>query len=257
MPPIRYLLAAFLSLAAATIALSIAGGVSDPVAAQEPPEPQVQLYAGWNNVLYQGIALTLPDALNDARSEITTVWRFVAQTQAWQVWQDGLPASVASLDGLEPAGVYFVFSRSARVWTQPLSPPEALPPPAEPEPEPDPVPWAVTFTRSTAVFGLVQTIQFDESGQGTGSRNGGSPQPISVSRAAVAAIDQMLTDNDFFREEPTNSVSGCGNCFRYSITISDRSGGVVVLESDDVGLSGALFALVEQLSAILIPAVGQ
>jgi hypothetical protein len=53
-----------------------------------------------------------------------------------------------------------------------------------------------------------------------------------------------------------STVTDCGGCFLYEITIRRPSGGVTTLQADDFGLTGALFTLVEQLSAILIPLVG-
>ena len=223
--------------------------------AQGGNEPEVLLYPGWNNLLYQGIALPLPDALNDARESVTTVWQFVAPSQEWRVWRAELPEAVLSLPGLEPGGIYFLFSNTTRAWTQPLTPPPAPPPPPEP---PAPQLWAITFTRSASIFGLEQRIQFDEAGVGTAQRSGDPEQPLTVGATARAAIESLLDANGFFAAHAPNTATGCVNCFAYRIEIRDRAGSVLVLETDDGGLNGdpALFALVDQVSAILIAAVG-
>lgn len=236
------------------------------VAAQEPdpeaeplPElpttPPVLLFEGWNNVAYQGLTLPLPDALNDARGHVTTVWQHVAPTQEWRVWQEGLPPGVASLAQLETGGVYFVRSTVGGVWMQPLLPPTILPDP--PEPEAPAAAWELTFSRSASALGLAQTVHFDASGAGGASEGGGAEQPLSVEVAALAGIDGLLHANDFFRTWPASAVTGCGGCFLYAIAIREPGGGQITLQADDFGLTGALFTLVEQLSAILIPAVGQ
>ena len=64
--------------------------------------------------------------------------------------------------------------------------------------------------------------------------------------------------NAFFAAHAPNTATGCVNCFHYWIEIRDWAGAVIVLETDDGGLNGGpgVFALVDQLSAILIAAVG-
>ena len=226
----------------------------EPQPTTEPPvAPQVQLFKGWNNVPYTGLSLPLPDALNDARGHVTTVWQHVAQTQEWRVWQEGLPPAVASLMMMETGGVYFVQSTTGGMWTHPLAPPTELP--APPTPEVPPAEWELTFSRSADAFGLAQTLSFDATGSGAAG-NSGAEQALNVNAAALAAVDGLLRANGFFGAWPTSTVTGCGGCFLYEITIHGPSGGVTTLQADDLGLTGALFTLVEQLSAILIPLVG-
>ena len=75
---------------------------------------------------------------------------------------------------------------------------------------------------------------------------------------ARGAIEGTLDANAFFAAHAPNTATGCVDCFYYRIEIRDWAGAVIVLETDDGGLNGdpALFALVDQLSAILIAAVG-
>ena len=209
----------------------------------------VQLFAGWNNVPYMGLTLPLPDALSDVRPHVTIIWQYVAATQEWRGWREGVPLRSASLVQLERGRAYFMYSTQSGLWTQPLAP---LPGPSEPESPPGT--WEVVFNRSVAEFGLSQTVRFDAIGTGAISHAGGAEQAFTVGSTALATVDQLLRDNDFYHNWPGSAVTGCGSCYLFAITIHDPSGGQVTLQADDWGLSGALTALVEQLSAILLAA---
>ena len=212
--------------------------------------PVVQLFTGWNHVSYMGLTLSLPDALTDVRAHVTMVWQYVAATQEWRSWREGLPTRATSLIQLERGSVYFVHSTQDGLWTQPFAPPLS-----SPEPESLPATWEVLFSRSMAALGLAQTMQFDATGTGTIGQAGGTEQAFTVDSTALATVDRLMRDNDFYRRWPASAVTGCGGCSLWEITIRNPSGGRVILQADDFGLSGALHALVEQLSAILLAAV--
>ncbi len=258
MPPTRsrprtpLLLLALATAAALAIFVGWALTRADAAQAQEDG-PVVQLYAGWNNVAYQGIALPLPAALGDAHEDVPVVWQFHAPTQAWNLWSLELPPTLRSVTALEPGGVYFLLSLRERAWSQPLTPPP--PPPPQPEPEPKPAPaaalWQITFTRTTVLFALEETIAFDETGQGTVQADGVSAA-TTVEATPLASVDEILRGNDFFAAWPANTRSGCVSCFRYAIAITPPTGAAIHLETDDLGLSGQLFQLVNQLTSILI-----
>lgn len=237
-------------------------GVAQPARAQEGGEPTVLLYEGWNNVLYQGIPLPLPDALGDAAGDVSIVWQFDAAAQTWRLWSVDLPEALQTLTVLQPSGIYFLFAQTQRTWTQPLTAPPPAPPVEPPEPEPAPEPpaasglWSISFTRTTVLFTLNETIRFDESGQGIVASGQNAEEAMTVDAAQLAAIDQILRDADFFVGWPADSRSGCTSCFRHSLTITAPSGTSVSLETDDLGMSGDLFALIDRLTRVLIGALG-
>lgn len=221
--------------------------------AQEPNTPstqEVRLFSGWNNISYQGITLPLPDALNDARSHVKTIWQHVAETQEWKVWQEGLPPSIISLKQLQAGGIYFVQATESVVWTQPLTPP--VTPPNLPEPIAPTMEWDLVFTRTANAFGLTQTLHFNATGIGSISESNNAEQEATVGTESLAVTDKLLRENNFFNSWPATPVTGCGSCFLYEITIQNPNGEKVTVHVDDFGLTGALFLLVEQLSAILI-----
>ena len=239
-----------------------APGGPEAASAQTPTPTVTALFAGWNNVVYQGVSLPLPDALNDARDDISIIWQLEASSQTWRVWATALPTVAVTLPELEPGGVYFLFSRQARLWTQPLIAPAApsLPPPdPQPDPPPDPPPsaglWQIQFTRTASILGLEQTLTFDESGAGSAGSAGSGPggsQPVTVTSGSRETVRAILTANDFFAGATAEDLSGCVNCFRYTLAIRDRTGNVITVQTDDLRLSGALFTLVEELTRILL-----
>ena len=234
-------------------------GGPGPASAQTPAPTVTALFAGWNNVVYQGIALPLPDALNDARGDVSVIWQLEASSQTWRVWSEALPAAAVSLPALEPGGVYFLFSQQARLWTQPLTAPAAPPaPPAPPEePPPQEAPpvaelWQIQFTRTAAILGLEQTLTFDESGAGSGP---GDTQPVTVDAGSRATVGAILEANEFFVGAAPEDLSGCVNCFHYTLTIRNWAGDVVTIMTDDLRLRGALLTLVDELTRILLAAL--
>ncbi len=257
----RGLQIAILIAVLAALPLAFAGG-AQPASAQEGEEPTVLLYAGWNNVLYQGIPLPLPEALGDAAGDVSIVWEFDAAAQTWRLWSVDLPEALRTLSVLQPGGIYFLLSQTQRIWTQPLSAPPPAPTVEPPEPEPEPEPpaasglWSLSFSRTTVLFTLNETIRFDESGQGIVASGQNAEEPMTVNAAQLAAIDQIMRGADFFAGWPAESRSGCTSCFRYSLTISAPSGASVSLETDDLGMSGDLFALIDRLTSVLIVALG-
>ena len=64
-----------------------------------------------------------------------------------------------------------------------------------------------------------------------------------------------MTANDFFAGATAEDLSGCVNCFRYTLAIRDQTGNVITVQTDDLRLSGALFTLVEELTRILLAAL--
>ena len=60
----------------------------------------------------------------------------------------------------------------------------------------------------------------------------------------------LLSANDYFRGYPSDS--GCGSCFHDRLTVRAPSGGGATIETDGLGLSGALMQTVDQLVAALI-----
>ena len=250
LPLPRFLSAFGLPLLALTVALAAfllaAGG---PARAQDEAEPTVQLYAGWNNVLYQGIALPLPDALGDAHSDVSLVWQFDAPSQTWRLWSADLTPSLNSLAALYPGAVVFLRSRVERLWTQPLRPP---PEPAQPTVAGL---WEVSFTRTTVLFDLQETIRFDETGAGTVTTAQGESSATSVAGASLMAVDQDLRSLNFFRAWPPDTRSGCLSCFRFSIAIRAPDGTRIALETDGAGTTSDLLELVNQLTGILLAAL--
>ena len=101
------------------------------------------------------------------------------------------------------------------------------------------------------LFALEETIAFDETGQGTVQADGVAAA-TTVGAAPLASVDAILRSNEFFAAWPANTRSGCASCFRYAIGITPPTGAAIRLETDDLGLSGQLFQLVNQLTSILI-----
>ena len=229
-------------------------GGPEPASAQTPTPTVTVLFAGWNNVVYQGVSLPLPDALNDARDDVSIIWQLEASSQTWRVWATALPTVAVTLPGLEPGGVYFLFSHQARLWTQPLTAPAApsLPPP---DPPPSAGLWQVQFTRTASILGLEQTLTFDERGAGSAGSGPGGSQPVTVAAGSRATVGAILTANDFFAGATAEDLSGCVNCFHYTLAIRDRSGNVITVQTDDLRLSGALFTLVEEMTRVLLAAL--
>ena len=243
-----------LAVAAATgwTAVTAYGPSSDVNSDQSLSSPSaVQLFAGWNNVPYMGLTLPLPDALSDARPHVTIIWQYVAATQEWRGWREGVPLRSASLVQLERGSAYFMYSTQGGLWTQPLAPPSS-----SPQPGSLPGAWEVVLNRSVETFGLSQSVRFDATGSGVMSQAGGAERAFTVDSTALATVDRLLRDNDFYRNWPGSAVTGCPGCSLWEITIRDPNGGQIVLQADDFGLSGTLLALVDQLYAILLAAVG-
>ena len=251
-----------LIIAVAALAAVVAGGGTTVTAHGPSPDVNsdqslsspsvVQLFAGWNNVPYMGLTLPLPDALSNVRPHVTIIWQYVAATQEWRGWREGLPLRSASLVQLEKSSVYFMYSTQGGLWTQPL----VAPLPGSSEPESPSGTWEVVFNRSVAEFGLSQTVRFDAIGTGAISHAGGVEQAFTVSSTALATVDRLMRANDFYRSWPASAVTGCSGCSLWEITIRDPGGEQIALQADDWGLSGALFVLVEQLYAILLTAAG-
>ena len=214
------------------------------------------LYAGWNLILYEGIALPPEQALNDAVAAVESVWAFHAETQTWTVWGRDLPAPIVSLAQLEPGGIYFVRSLSVTDWTHPLVAPPA--PEPDPEPDPDPAPmgagsWLVVFERTTLLFEFAESLTIAESGAMTVNRNGVEFQS-TLDAPKLAGLDALFEANTFFLAWPADTTSGCVSCFRYTITLTAPDGQSTTLESDGVGASGALLDAINRLTAFLLGA---
>ena len=213
--------------------------------AQAQSAPAVPLFAGWNNVAYQGIPLPLPDALNNVRGTVPTVWKLDAPSQQWQVWSANIPASLSSLSSVSPGDVLFVHAASAITWMQPLTPP----PPA---PTSQPTLWEITFSRTTILFNFEESITFDENGLGTVTNTQGTAAAVLVNVGSLAGVDATLDTNGFFASATPDTRSGCTSCFHYTIVVRAPDGSSITLNTDGAGVSGALQRLVNQLTAILI-----
>lgn len=132
LPPRSLLLVVLLAAVAwalvpSGIALAQTAPAADSTAALVAP---VRLFAGWNDVLYQGITLPVEQALSGAVASVPVIWEFDAASQRWNVWAAAAPAVAHSLTHLQPGGVYFLQATRATFWLPPLVAPPA--PPAEP-----------------------------------------------------------------------------------------------------------------------------
>ncbi len=76
----------------------------------------------------------------------------------------------------------------------------------------------------------------------------GGARAVTVDAARLELIASLLSANDYFRGYPSDS--GC--CFHYRLTVRAPSGGGATIETDGLGLSGALMQTVDQLIAALI-----
>ena len=87
--------------------------------AQVPAATSVNLFVGANLVVYNGAAGPVDLALADVASDVSTVWRFEAPTQAWQLWTALLPPALRGFSTLESGRPYFIIARQAVTWTFP------------------------------------------------------------------------------------------------------------------------------------------
>lgn len=268
----RILLALF---GVAVVAAVIAGIVAPRSAGAQTPA-SVQLYSGWNIVLYDGLALPPELALNDAYPMVDSVWEFKAVSQTWTVWGRDLPPRLLSLTTLEPGGIYFLKSEGEVMWSHPLTPPP--PPgtapadtgpadpgtsgdtPGDPGAEPAPTPvtgmWRVAFTRDTVLFEFEDRLEVGEDGSATATKGGGETQAFTLDAGTLGQIDAILEGEGYFAAWPTDTRSGCASCFRYAVTITTPDGATVELLTDGAGVSGALLELVDALTAAVIAAPG-
>jgi len=75
----------------------------------------LQLDAEWNNVVYNGEALPVEQALNDALNDALSVWRWRSVTATWT---RGAPDLLNSLGVLDPGAVVWLRAGAAGPWTQ-------------------------------------------------------------------------------------------------------------------------------------------
>ena len=219
------------------------------VSAQGPIQ---ELFPGWNVVLYGGVGMETPLALNDVRPLVESVWEFHARSQSWTMWSPALPGELTSLQRLERGRIYFVRSLGAGSWTYPLVAPDPQPEP-EPEPPTPPGEWRLTFSRTTVLFALEESITIGESGAGESTKDG-ETAAFTVDAVSLIQVGGLLESNGFFGDWPDDTESGCTSCFHYTLAITSPAGATVTLASDGVGASGDLLALINGLTAILLTA---
>jgi hypothetical protein len=112
-----------LSLIAATLATIVIVSLTAVLGTapfRSPTQAQgvsLTLQAGGNNIVYQGDALPVADALNDATSAVAAVWSFDALTQQWLSWNPALPAFLQGIASLEPGRAYWVEATRTAAWT--------------------------------------------------------------------------------------------------------------------------------------------
>ena len=235
----------------------------------------VRLFAGWNDVVYQGIPLPVGQALGSVADAVPVVWEFDASSQRWNVWAAGAPAAARSLGYLQPGGLYFLRATRATFWMPPRTPPPPVvaedAPPATDDATADNAPatdgalsddttepglWEVRFTRTTPLFALQDSLRFDETGSGVVATLNAPDRAVLLPAALLASVAATLTANDFLQQHPLDVRSGCGSCFHYALTVRAADGRTVTIQADDVGLSGALLTTVNQLVAALLDSLG-
>ena len=164
-------------------------------------------------------------------------------------------------------GLYFLQTTRATFWLPPLVAPD---PPAETAesggpPETideattddtadapaEPGLWQIRFTRTTPLFALEDSLVLDEAGSAVVETLATAPQGVSVAPGRLAALGQTLASNDFLQAHPADTRSGCVSCFHYLLEIRTPDGDQLIVETDDLGMSGTLLATVEQLVAAL------
>ena len=177
------------------------------------------------------------------------VWEFDAASQGWRLWSPALPQTLQALQALEPGGIYFLLASRATFWVAPRTPPPAAPAAAAGEQAQS---WQLTFTRTTPLFDLDDRLIIDASGGGIVQSLNAGTRAVTVDAPRLALIASLLSANDYFRGYPSDSRSGCVSCFHYRLTVRAPSGGSNTLQTDGLGLSGALMQTVDQLVAALI-----
>lgn len=260
----------FALIGVAAVAALIAGIVAPRGAGAQTPA-SVQLYNGWNIVMYDGLALPPELALNDAYAMVDSVWEFKAVSQTWAVWGKDLPPRLLSLTTLEPHGIYFLKSEAEVVWSHPLTPP--APPSVEPgEGASDaggdaggetanggtaaPGTWQLSFTRDTVLFEFEDRLEVAEDGSASATKGGGETQSFVLDAGTLEQIDAILEGEGYFAGWPADTRSGCASCFRYAVTITTPDGAVVELLTDGAGVSGKLLELIDALTAAVIASPG-
>jgi hypothetical protein len=113
--------AAFGILLAAILALSVVAERSQ-AAAQRGGSPLIE---GWSLVVYEGLSLPVPAALNDATDAVDAVWAFDQDSQSWSGWSEAIPAPVRGFSVLRRGEAYFVLATEAAQWTFPQTHPFA------------------------------------------------------------------------------------------------------------------------------------
>ena len=98
--------------------LLVAGVFRTPTQAQGA---SVTLDQGGNNIVYQGDALPVVDALNDAASAVAAVWSFDAPSQQWRLWNPNLPDPLQGFNSLESGAAYWVEATRSTAWTFPTA----------------------------------------------------------------------------------------------------------------------------------------
>ena len=266
----RARLALFL-LALAALAGPLALLPGRATAQAQPPAlvVPVRLFAGWNDVFYEGVTLPVEQALGSVADAVPVVWEFDASRQRWNVWSASAPAVARSLSFLQTGGLYFLRSTRATFWLPPLTPPAAAA--ADPAPgsadagadgdEAGSVPaqaglWEVSFTRTTPLFALQDGLSFDDSGRGVVETLGAPARDVVLDADRLAGIARILEASDFLQQHPQDARSGCVSCFHYEVAVRAPDGDRVTILTDGVGLSGALLTMVDQLVAALIAALG-
>lgn len=82
-----------------------------------------------------------------------------------------------------------------------------------------------------------------------------SASDVTVAPGRLTALGQTLANDDFLQAHPADTRSGCVSCFHYLLEIRTPDGTELILETDDLDMSGALLATVEQLVAALLDAL--
>ena len=248
-------------------ALMLLGAAASAQAPTTPsttvPSTTVRLFSGWNNVVYTGVALPVPDALTTVAPDVPVVWQFDAPSQRWNVWAADAPAATHTLTHLQPGALYFLRATRSSVWIHRLTAP--LPPPpdqvASPQNDPQDVTaspaatpgvWQITMTRTTPLFTLQDTLRIDGDGNVLVDSLTTPARLIPLPNAEIAALAATLEANDFLRGQPADTRSGCLSCFHYALTITPPQGDSRTILTDDAGLSGGLLAVVERLVATLL-----